>query len=146
MSRASLTGADLYDWIGLRRVSGGGVAKLGDRWLESGHCVPGYVTESLAVLCGDGLVTLADPEPWGMARAALTDVGTARYQQLCQQRQTVLRVPVPRFGATCRRLGANDPDPAAGTALPHQIPGRQPGEHPPLRLPAAGSATSDLLR
>lgn len=84
MSRASLTGADLYDWIGLRRVSGGGVAKLGDRWLEGGHRVPGYVTEALAVLCGDGLVTLADPEPWGMARAALTDVDTARYQQLCQ--------------------------------------------------------------
>jgi hypothetical protein len=30
---SSLTGADLYDWIGLRRVNGGRVVKLGERWL-----------------------------------------------------------------------------------------------------------------
>jgi hypothetical protein len=68
MTRAPLTGADLYDWIALRRVSGGGMAKLGDRWLDSGHRVPGYVTEALVVLRGDGLVTLADSQPGGMAR------------------------------------------------------------------------------
>ena len=119
MTRAPLTGTDLYDWIALRRVNGGGIAKLGDRWLEGGHRVPGYVTEALAVLCGDRLVTLADLQPGGMTRAALTDAGAARYQQLCQQRQTALQVPPPRLGATCRRIGVNDPDPAAGTALPH---------------------------
>ncbi|MGH3779008.1 MAG: hypothetical protein ACRDRR_25300 [Pseudonocardiaceae bacterium] len=119
MTRAPLTGTDLYDWIALRRVSGGGVAMLGGRWLESGHRVPGYVTEALAVLCGEGLVTLADLEPGGLARAALTDVGAVRFQQLCQQRQTAQQVPAARFGATCHRLGVNDPDPAGGTALPH---------------------------
>lgn len=119
MTRAPLTGADLYDWIALRRVSGGGMAKLGDRWLDSGHRVPGYVTEALAVLRGDGLVTLAHPPTGGMARAALTDAGAARYQQLCQQRQTALQMPAARFGTTCRRLGVNDPAPAGGTALPH---------------------------
>ncbi|MGH3778319.1 MAG: hypothetical protein ACRDRR_21690 [Pseudonocardiaceae bacterium] len=119
MTWAPLTGADLYDWIALRRVSSGGMAKLGDRWLDSGHRIPGYVTEALAVLCGDGLVTMADPEPGRMARPALTDVGAARYQQLCEQRQTALRVPAARVGTTCGRLGVNDTDPAGGMALPH---------------------------
>ncbi|MBV9139314.1 MAG: hypothetical protein JO115_00040 [Pseudonocardiales bacterium] len=34
VARVPLAGADLYDWIALRRVSGGGVVKLGEGWLE----------------------------------------------------------------------------------------------------------------
>ncbi len=41
-----LAGADLYDWMALRRVSEGGVAAVGDRWLDSGHRVPGYVADA----------------------------------------------------------------------------------------------------
>lgn len=119
MTRAPLTGADLYDWIALRRVSGGGMAKLGDRWLDSGHRVPGYVTEALAVLCGDGLVALADPESGGMARAALTDVGAARYQQLCQQRQTALQVPASRFAPSAADSVSTTPTRPAARHCPH---------------------------
>jgi hypothetical protein len=93
MTRVPFGGADLYDWIALRRVSGGGVVKLGEGWLESGRRVPGYVTDALTALCQRGLVMLADPGP--MARAALTDAGADRYESLCQQRQRVLQVPDP---------------------------------------------------
>jgi hypothetical protein len=34
-----LSGAGLYHWIALRRVSGGRVARLGVRWLQSGRPV-----------------------------------------------------------------------------------------------------------
>jgi hypothetical protein len=61
----SLTGADLYHWLALRRVSAGGVTKLGDRWRDHSHRVPDYVTDALTALRQDGLVTLTDPHPGG---------------------------------------------------------------------------------
>lgn len=62
----SLTGADLQDWMALRRVSDGGVTMLGECWLEGGHRLPGYITEALTALCQRGLATLtaANPEAW----------------------------------------------------------------------------------
>jgi hypothetical protein len=58
-----LTGTDLYDWIGLRRVNGGRLVKLGQRWLHSGHPVPDYVAEALTALHTRGVVTLTGPDP-----------------------------------------------------------------------------------
>jgi hypothetical protein len=83
-----LTGTDLYDWIGLRRVNGGRVVKLGDRWLQGGRPVPDYVAEALIALHTRGFVTLADPDPNKevTAQATLSNNGTVRYQQLCRQR------------------------------------------------------------
>ncbi len=49
------------------------------RWLDSGHPVPGYVTDALAALCERGLVTLADPVPGGLVRAALAEVKACSY-------------------------------------------------------------------
>lgn len=60
-----LAGADLYAWMALRRVSGGGVAKLGDHYLDRGRPTPGYVAESLAELLEGGLVALAASGPFG---------------------------------------------------------------------------------
>jgi hypothetical protein len=77
-----LAGADPYEWIALCRVSGGGVARVGDCWLESGHRVPGYITEALTELLAGGLVALADQDPYGLRRAAITKSGTARYEWL----------------------------------------------------------------
>lgn len=92
-----LTGTDLYDWIGLRRVNGGRVVKLGNRWLQSGHPVPDYVAEALIALHTRGFITLADPDPKKevTARAMLTNDGTVRYQQLCRQRLIQDRSAVP---------------------------------------------------
>lgn len=108
MTRAPLRGADLYDWIVLRRVSAGGVAKLGDWWLEYGRRMPGYVTDALPELCQRELVALSDPDPTagGLARAALTHPGTNRYEQLCRQRQSALQMAAVQFAAACApRMG-----------------------------------------
>lgn len=96
MTRVPLAGAEVYEWIALRRVSIGGVAKVDRRWLESGHQVPGYVTNALARLLAGGLVMLVDPDPSaeGMARAALTNAGTDHYERLCQR---ALRMPAAQF-------------------------------------------------
>lgn len=110
IKRVPLAGVDLYDWIALRRVSGGGVVKLDPVWLESGRRVPGYVTDALTALCQRGLVTLTEPDP--IARAAFTDAGTDRYELLCQQRHEALQISVPQHVCTCRRVGADNLDPA----------------------------------
>jgi hypothetical protein len=115
--RAPLAGAEVYEWIALRRVSIGGVTKVGHRWLERGHRVPGYVTGTLARLLASGLVMLVDPGPSAgtTARAALTSTGFARYERLCQQ---ALRMPAAEFIALCRRFVDDDPDPVRSTAPP----------------------------
>jgi hypothetical protein len=119
MTRAPLAGAEVYEWIALRRVSIGGVTKVGHRWLESGHQVPGYVSNALAGLLTGGLVMLLEPDPSaadrGMARVALTSTGAAHYERLCQQ---ALRMPAAQFLALCRRFVDEDPDPVRDTALP----------------------------
>jgi hypothetical protein len=61
----SMTGADLYHWIALRRVSDSGVTKLADRWLDRGHPVPDFVIDVLTELYERGLVALADSESVG---------------------------------------------------------------------------------
>jgi hypothetical protein len=113
-NRAPLSGADLYAWMALRRVSDGLVATHRGLWLESGHRMPGYVTDTLTALAGQRLVTLARPDPWGMARATLTGTGSIRYEQLSRQRKTALRVPPPRFGTTRVR---SDPNALASARL-----------------------------
>ncbi|MGH3602051.1 MAG: hypothetical protein ACRDQH_17535, partial [Pseudonocardiaceae bacterium] len=62
----TVAGADLYDWMALRRVSGGGIARMGDHWLEHGHRIPGYVADALGVMCDNGVVALAELDVWGM--------------------------------------------------------------------------------
>jgi hypothetical protein len=86
MPGASLTGTDLYHWIALRRVFDGEVARRDGCWRDHGHVVPGYVTDALNELLTGGLVMLADPDPTaqGIAAAALTNAGVARFEQLCQ--------------------------------------------------------------
>ena len=92
MPGASLTGTDLYHWIALRRVFDGEVTRLDGCWRDHGHLVPGYVSDALNELLGGGLVTLGGPDPMAenIASAALTNAGTARFEQLCQ---TALGLP-----------------------------------------------------
>lgn len=112
--RAPLAGAEVYEWIALRRVSLGGVTKVDHRWLETGHRVPGYVAGALAALLAGGLVMLLDPNPSAgtLARVVLTSTGAARYERLCQK---ALRMPAAQFIALCRRFVDDDPDPLRGT-------------------------------
>jgi hypothetical protein len=43
MTRVPLAGAEAYEWSALRRVRDSGVAKAGERWVDSGHRRPGYL-------------------------------------------------------------------------------------------------------
>jgi hypothetical protein len=88
MTRPQLTGADLYDWMALRRVRGGGIAKVGDHWLEHGHRIPDYIADALTALCDTDVVALTEVDVWGMRRAVLTGIGTLRHEQLNRQQQT----------------------------------------------------------
>jgi hypothetical protein len=99
MTRPQLTGADLYHWMALRRVSDGGIAKVNDHWLERGRRIPGYIADALTALCDTGVVALAELDVWNMRRAALTATGAARYEQLNAKRQ--------RCPATGSTRGAN---------------------------------------
>jgi hypothetical protein len=40
MTRVPLADAEVYEWVALRRVSGGGVTKVDHRWRESDHQIP----------------------------------------------------------------------------------------------------------
>jgi hypothetical protein len=94
------------------------VARLGDCWLESGHRVPSYVTDALTELLAGGLVALADQDPYGLRRAALTDAGTIRYEWLGQQRQIAVQVPVPGSAPPASGLVCTTPTPPHGMTLP----------------------------
>lgn len=90
----------LYEWIALRDVGEGGVAKSAGVYLDHGCPVPSHLTEVLDRLTWAGLVTVAEGDPiWSMRRLSLTDAGQARYAALCEQRQrTQLEAPAPEFG------------------------------------------------
>jgi hypothetical protein len=95
-----LSGSDLYDWIALRRVSGEGIVKRGDRWFDGDRRVPGYVADALTALCENGLVRLVNLDRMAMARAGLTDAGALRYEHLRRQRQKALQVSAAPLGTT----------------------------------------------
>jgi hypothetical protein len=107
MTRGPLAGAEVYEWVALRRVSSGGVVKIGHRWLESGHQLPAYLAGTLARSLTSGLVTLLDPDPSAgdSARAVLTNIGHDRYEQLLQR---ALQMPAAQFLALCQRFIDND--------------------------------------
>jgi hypothetical protein len=101
MTRVRFAGADLYDWMALRRAHKGGVANLAGHWLDSGRPVPGYVADALDGLTSTGLLALgeADPESCGVRRVLVTETGSAWCVALCQVHDPTGRVAV---GTPCR--------------------------------------------
>lgn len=83
----------LLSWIVLRRVHGGGVVKLGDRWLDHGRPTPCHLADTFDALTAAGLLVLADPDPVaiGQRRATTTGAGRTRYAALCQWQTAQLR-------------------------------------------------------
>jgi hypothetical protein len=105
-----LAGAEVSEWVALRRVNGGGVAQVGYRWVESGHRLPGHLAVALGGLLARGLIRLVNPDPTtGITRrAVLTHAGVDRYERLSQR---ALQLPAAQFIALCRRFIDNDPLP-----------------------------------
>ncbi|HEU0128115.1 MAG TPA: hypothetical protein VFQ48_05860, partial [Pseudonocardiaceae bacterium] len=88
------------EWLALRRVHEGGVAKVAGIYLEHGRPVPGDLTEVFDRLTWTGLVAVAEGDPvWSVRRLSLTDTGHARYAVLCEQ-QRQREAPAPEFGST----------------------------------------------
>lgn len=95
---------DHLSWLALRRVRRGGVARLGDRYLEDGQPLGVLLAEHLAELLDQGLVEVADPSPAdGLARVGVTEAGQAYYRRLCRRQQAPLPVPPPEFGPSTGR-------------------------------------------
>ena len=82
----ALAGADLFTWLALRRVHGGRVAKVGDRYLDGETPVPGYVAEILDDLIAFGLVTLGtvDPSAGERQQITMTEPGCNRHLALSE--------------------------------------------------------------
>lgn len=77
----------LYEWIALRRVHDGGVAKSAGVYLDHGRPTPEYLTGVFDRLVWTGLVVVAEGDVlWELGRLSLTGAGQARYTALCQQR------------------------------------------------------------
>ena len=77
---------ELTEWIALRRVHKGAVAKVADCYLDHGRPMPSYLTGPLDDLTGAGLLALSDADPatGGLRRIAVTDIGRAQYAALCR--------------------------------------------------------------
>lgn len=140
MDSATGLSPELVASLALRRAHDGGVAKVGDRYLDRGHPAPGYLTGAFDELINAGLLALADEDPYGLRRISVTEAGRIRYAHLRGTRQrTGLWVPEPRFPTTgptaaCRQLST--PAPAAGGA-PDPIRSSRPAMHW-ARCPADG--------
>ncbi|MCA1673284.1 MAG: hypothetical protein LC799_14160, partial [Actinobacteria bacterium] len=79
-------GPELTEWIALRRVRRGGVAKVADCYLDHGRPMPSYLAGPLDDLTRAGLLALSDADPatGGLRRIAVTDTGHAQYGALCR--------------------------------------------------------------
>jgi hypothetical protein len=121
-------------------VCEGGVAKVGDRYVDGGVPTPDYLAGVFDGLINAGLLILAEQDPSGMRRVGVTEAGHVRYAQLRDMRQPAgLRVPEPRFpttGPTAAGRRSSIPQPAAGTA-PDPVRGSGPAMHW-MRCPTDG--------
>lgn len=93
-----LPGAELIEWIALRRVNGGGVARLCRRWFDFGRSVPCYLPDTLDDLRDRALIALVDLEGCvGLRRAVMTRAGSLRYVELSARRGAPIVPPTGRF-------------------------------------------------
>jgi hypothetical protein len=111
----------------LRLACDGGVAKVGDRYLDGGLPTPDYLAGVFDGLINAGLLTLAEQDPSGMRRVSVTKAGHARYGQLRDTRRRAdLWIPEPRFpttgpaavgrqSGTLKPVGGGRPDPIRGS-------------------------------
>jgi len=82
-----LTGTELLDWIGLRRVRQGGVAIFGTHYLDHGRTVPCFLPETFRRLTETELTELLDQDhPGGPRRVVITPDGQCRYHELSAKR------------------------------------------------------------
>ncbi|MGH3367466.1 MAG: hypothetical protein ACRDOY_09700 [Nocardioidaceae bacterium] len=117
----SLRGTDLVEWIALRRVWGGGVARLCTHWFDLGRPVPCYLPHALEDLHRRALVGLADLDRTTRRRAVLTQSGYLRYAELTTKRDVPLEPPAGR-------IARGPSGQCLARPLPDHCPDQRPGE------------------
>lgn len=94
-----LTGPDLFEWRGLRRVRRGGLARWEGHYYDHSNLVPGWlIPDIINGLLEDGLLELGDPDKSGMRPVAFTEAGLTHYRTLCkrQRRKDLVAPPLDR--------------------------------------------------
>jgi len=81
-----LTGTELLDWLALRRVNEGGVARHGSEYVHWGRKVPCYLPEVFGRLVETELTDLLEVNCEGLRRMVLTSRGRDHYQRLSSKR------------------------------------------------------------
>lgn len=71
---------EVLEWITLRRVLGGNVARIGSAYFDSGNRLPSFLAPVLNRLIGSGLMETTRQND--LIRITLTDSGEARYREL----------------------------------------------------------------
>jgi hypothetical protein len=82
-------GRELLQWLVLRRVRDGGVARVGQVYLDRGRRTADFLAGPIEELIAAGLVGLGDPEPVAEASwpVVLTETGLARYTVLRERQR-----------------------------------------------------------
>ena len=142
--------ADHADWLALLWVHQGGVVTYRGIYLERDRPLPRFLFPELLldVLVADGLLAVAQPDDQGRARVSLTETGSVRLVQLCEQ---LARRPMPLIprasGWHSDQLGASDawfPGcglPRPGSRFAESTLGRHPSRRPQppqVRCPCYG--------
>jgi len=85
---------ELYEWLALRRVHDGGMAKSAGNYYDEGRPTPDYLTLMFDYLIRTQLISVAGGDPvWGLRRMSLTDLGKTRYAELCNSRDPLMVPP-----------------------------------------------------
>ena len=86
----------LYEWMALRRVAEGGMAKSAGVYLDHGSPVPDHLVSVFDRLTWSGLLVIADGDPlWELRRISLSDAGQGRYLALSTQQRQGSGIEVP---------------------------------------------------
>ncbi|MGH3698214.1 MAG: hypothetical protein ACRDRU_26535 [Pseudonocardiaceae bacterium] len=81
----NLSGPDFFEWMGLRRVRQGGLARGAGHHYDHGNPLPGWLIPD--GLLQDGLLELGDPDQSSIRPVALTETGQAHYRVLYQRQR-----------------------------------------------------------
>ena len=113
----------LSEWMALRRVHDGGVAKSAGVYFDHGRPTAEHLAGVFDRLVWTGLVSIADGDPiWELRRLSLTDAGSARYATLRSERQRDSpQAPPPEHATT-----TETPAGRRSSTSPLASPGGQP--------------------
>lgn len=89
---------ELYPWLAMRRVEGGGMARAAGAYFDRGRPTPGHLTGVFDQLIWAGLVDVAEGDAlWELRRISLTGTGKARYAILSERLDPGYAVPPVRY-------------------------------------------------